>query len=378
MHTADPAGYSRHLRFGVSHRQLQTGQPDRDRSLEKPHSWYIDPMPYLKIPKAWDRIKEADTTPEPLYCSRRQVLGKLGFGAAGIKTLMNPLLAGRSEEAFGPYGHVPAHWVRSWNDRFPATRNQKFQTRRETTDEKIFAKFCNFYEFSTNKARVMEMVSDFQADPWTVEIKGEVEKKGKYDLDQLIRIGSLEERLYHFRCVEAWSANVPWTGYPFNQLVKYLQPKPKARYVGFVTVLRPSQMPGQRKPGYPWPYYEALTMEEATNELALLTFGVYGHPLNKQNGAPVRMVLPWKYGFKSIKSIVRIEFTKTKPGTLWSEISREYGFYGNTNPRFKHPRWSQASEIFLNTRERIPTEIYNGYGDYVGHLYDEEDRRFFY
>ena len=198
------------------------------------------------------------------------------------------------------------------------------------------------------------------------------EEKGKYDLDDLIRMGQLEERLYHFRCVEAWSANVPWTGYPLSQLIEKLKPTSKAKYVRFVSVWRPGEMPGQKKNThrYPWPYYEALSMKEAMNELTLLTFGIYGHPLNKQNGAPVRMVLPWKYGFKSIKSIVSIEFTDRKPRTFWNTLlPREYDFWANVNPHVPHPRWSQASERMIGTKAHRRTDIYNGYQSYVAHLY---------
>jgi sulfoxide reductase catalytic subunit YedY len=313
-----------------------------------------------------------------MYYSRRRFLGKLGIGTLGTLGLASKSVRGKSEKSYGPYGNVPAHWVEKWSDFFPAPRNQEFKRLRDITDENIFTAYCNFYEFSTDKSKVNELARKFEANPWEVKIKGEVENEITLDLDDLIRIGTLEERIYHFRCVEAWSANVPWTGFPLSELIRYAKPKSSAKYVRFVTVMRPSQMPGQRHGGYPWPYYEALTMEEAMNELALLTFGIYGHPLNKQNGAPVRLIIPWKYGFKSIKSIVRIEFAKTKPGTLWSDISREYGFYANTNPSFQHPRWSQATEIFLNTKERIPTEIYNGYGEYVANMYDEEDWKFFY
>jgi len=172
--------------------------------------------------------------------------------------------------------------------------------------------------------------------------------------------------------------NVPWTGYPLRELVEYLQPTNKAKWIRFKTVYRPRQMPGQLDDRYPWPYSEVLSMEEAMNELALLTFGLYGHPLNKQNGAPIRLVLPWKYGFKSIKSISQIEFLKRRPRTFWTNASREYGFWGNIHPDYRHPRWSQETELFLNTREQVATQIYNGYGEYVRHLYDESDKKYFY
>jgi len=327
--------------------------------------------------KPWQRIPEAEVTPENVFLQRREILKGLGLTAGSLAIGSGGLLAGVL--AAGNSEHIPLAWVEKWARLFPAIRNRRFVVDRDLTDEGLFTSYNNFYEFSLAKEKVKNLVADFEAHPWQIEIAGEVEKKGTFDLDDIIRMGKLEERIYHFRCVEAWSANVPWTGFPFSQLIDKLKPTSDARFVRFVTVLRPSQMPNQKMgQGYPWPYYEALTMEEARNELALLTFGVYGHPLNLQNGAPVRMILPWKFGFKSIKSIVRIEFLRKQPGTFWSDISREYGFYGNINPRFSHPRWSQANETFLNTRERIPTRIYNGYAEFVGSLYDENDRKYFY
>ncbi|UCF37229.1 MAG: protein-methionine-sulfoxide reductase catalytic subunit MsrP [Acidobacteriota bacterium] len=335
-------------------------------------------MSNLRFPKPWDIVPAGEVTPEQTFLDRRSILKKLGFSGVGLLGLLGGRFENVEAASYGPYGHVPEFWVKQWADLFPAVRNEKFKVDLPITDERLFAAYNNFYEFTLIKERVRMLVEGFKADPWQVEVTGEIEKKGKYDLDDLIRIGKLEERVYHHRCVEAWSANVPWTGFPLRQLIEHVQPTDRAKYIRFITVLRPTQMPGQRDRSYPWPYYEALTMEEGMNDLALLTFGVYGHPLNKQNGAPVRMVLPWKYGFKSIKSIVKIEFTRRQPGTLWSDSSREYGFYGNVNPGFDHPRWSQASERFLNTGERIPTQIYNGYAEQVGHLYDASERKYFY
>lgn len=337
-------------------------------------------MPHVRVKKGWDWIPDSETTSERVFLNRRMLLTHLGFSGMAALLSGSPMGAEPSSSYRGPYGHVPEAWLKRWKDLFPAVRNSRFKIQRAITDERLFAGHNNFYEFSLDKKRVKDMVDSFKVSPWQVKISGEVEKKGKYDLDDLIRMGQLEERLYHFRCVEAWSANVPWTGYPLSQLIEKLKPTSKAKYVRFVSVWRPGEMPGQKKNThrYPWPYYEALSMEEAMNELALLTFGIYGHPLNKQNGAPVRMVLPWKYGFKSIKSIVKIEFVKKQPRTFWGDSSPEYGFYANTNPKYSHPRWSQARETFLNTNRRIPTRIYNGYGQYVAHMYDENDRNYFF
>lgn len=336
-------------------------------------------MANLRFRRPWDFIPESAVTPEDRYLNRRQLLKSLGIGSIGLGAAVASFgQVNSASDDGGPYGNVPRFWIEKWADLFPAKHNDQFKVDYPLTDEKLFAAYNNFYEFSFEKHLVKDFVGGFEANPWEIEIKGKVEKPGRYDLDDLIRIAPLEERIYHHRCVEAWSANVPWTGFPLRKLIEHVQPDDKVKYVRFVTLLRPSQMPGQRNSPYPWPYYEALSIEEAMNEVALLTFGIYGHPLNKQNGAPVRMVLPWKYGFKGIKSIVKIEFLSKRPGTFWSDILQEYGFWGNTNPAYDHPRWSQGSEIFLNTNEWIPTKIYNGYGDFVGHLYDEAKREYFF
>lgn len=336
-------------------------------------------MANLHVKRPWQWIRESNVTPERVYLNRREALAKLGVGVGALSALSAACNSTASLAQQRPASlHIPEFWSEKWADLFPARRNAEFKTERETTPERIFTSYNNFYEFSLDKDRVLNLVGRFETTPWQVRISGEVENGGVYDLDDLIRMGELEERIYHFRCVEAWSANVPWTGFPLHRLIEKVQPTADAKFVRFVTVYRPEQMPGQKNRDYPWPYYEGLTMDEAMNELALLTFGLYGHPLNKQNGAPVRIVVPWKYGFKSIKSVVEIEFVRKRPGTLWSDISREYGFYANTHPGFAHPRWSQATERFLNNQERIPTRIYNGYGDYVAHLYNERNRRYFF
>ncbi|GAB4231603.1 MAG: protein-methionine-sulfoxide reductase catalytic subunit MsrP [Acidobacteriota bacterium] len=333
-------------------------------------------MPNIHNRRPWEHYREKDVTPESRWVNRRSFLAALGVGG-GLGLVASHPASG----AQGPTAeHFPRQWAEQWADLFPAGRNPGFQDAgRPVTAEERFESYTNFYEFSLNKQRVRSLTDHFQVYPWEVEIAGEVERPGRYHLDRLARLAPLEERIYRFRCVEAWSAVVPWTGYPLHRLLDYVGLKPDARYVRFVTVYRPDEMPNQKRgSGFRWPYYEALRLDEARNELALLTFGMYGHPLTKQNGGPVRMILPWKFGFKSIKSIAKIEVTKRRPGTFWSEASREYGFYGNINPRFDHPRWSQKTEIFLNTGERIPTLLYNGYGEQVGDLYDEDDRQYFF
>jgi len=232
--------------------------------------------------------------------------------------------------------------------------------------------YNNFYEFRTQKEKVWKLVERFDTRPWDVEVTGLVENGGTFGLEDLIREMPLEERVYRFRCVEAWAATVPWTGFPFRALVDKVQPTNEAKYVRLVTVMRPYQMVGiEEQPWYPWPYHEGLTIEEARNELAMLVTGVYGKPLPKQNGAPIRLITPWKFGFKNIKSIVEIEFTDEQPSTLWSEVSPdEYGFWANINPEVPHPRWSQASERLITTGERVPTRLFNGYEKWVAGLYE--------
>jgi sulfoxide reductase catalytic subunit YedY len=330
-------------------------------------------MANLRFRQCWDRLRESEVTSESVYINRRSILKSLGCLAVAVGT-GRAALGSQSLEQSG----VPEAWSKNWEHRFPARQNNSFEVTGGITDERIVTGYNNFYEFSRNKTEVRELVGSFRCHPWEVKIKGEISKRTKLDLDDLIRICELEERIYHFRCVEAFSMNVPWTGYPFRRLVEYVQPNNKAKWIRFKSVYRPRQMPGQMDERYPWPYTEVLSMEEALNELSLLTFGLYGHPLNKQNGAPLRLVLPWKYGFKSIKSISEIEFLNRRPRTFWMNASREYGFWGNVNPRFRHARWSQETELFLTTQERIPTQIYNGYGEYVSHLYDESEKKYFY
>ncbi len=330
-------------------------------------------MSSLRFRRGWEIIPQSAVTPESVYLNRRSIL-KAVVGLAPINSIRTPSFLAQPTEENG----IPASWSKSWGPYFPAHRNPLFDASEEVTDERIVTGYNNFFEFSREKTEVRKLVGSFRCNPWQVEVKGEILKPGKLDLDDLIRVSDLEERIYHFRCVEAFSMNVPWTGYPLYRLIARLEPTGKAKWIRFKTVYRPGQMPGQLTERYPWPYFEGLSMEEAMNELAFLSFGLYGHPLNKQNGAPVRLVLPWKYGFKSIKSISQIEFVKNRPRTFWSDASREYGFWGNIHPDYAHPRWSQKTELLLNTRERIPTQVYNGYGEYVAGLYDETDRRYFF
>lgn len=305
----------------------------------------------IKIPRLRE-IPEREATPESAYLNRRGLLKAAGFFGAGA------LLADAAGAAVA-------------DGLYPAKRNASYKLDREITPEWAATSYNNFYEFTLDKQRVKDLVGKFTIDPWTVEVGGLVNNPKKYDLDDLLRRFPLEERLYRMRCVEAWSMAVPWTGFPFSALIREVDPKPQAKYLRMVTAHRPSQMPGiAQQRHYPWPYFEALRLDEAMNELALLVTGIYGKRLPKQNGAPIRLITPWKYGLKSIKSIVKIEFTARRPPTLWNQVGGlEYGWYSNVNPQRAHPRWSQASEKVIPTGNRRPTLLYNGYEENVAGLY---------
>ena len=254
-------------------------------------------------------------------------------------------------------------------DLYPLKRNETFTLDRPITDEKINTSYNNFYEFGGSK-NIVKAAQALKLRPWTVKIDGMVEKAQEIGIDDLIRKMPLEERLYRHRCVEAWSMAIPWGGFPLAKLVEVAKPLSSAKYLRMETFLDPSVAPGQKQTWYPWPYVEGLTIAEATNDLAFLVTGAYGKPVSKQQGAPLRLAVPWKYGFKSIKSIVRFNFTDQRPKSYWESLQGgEYGFWANVNPQVAHPRWSQATEELIGTNERRPTLMYNGYGDYVADLY---------
>ncbi len=331
-------------------------------------------MPIIKLSRGWE-IPESDSTPESVYYNRRQILK----GGAGV--LMgsifgtNHAYADHSDETdpliTGKQTTPPAP------DLYPATKNSQFKLDRPITDERVAATFNNFYEFSSiSKTIIWKLVEHFKTTPWSIKIGGLVKQHRTYDLDDLMRKMPMEERLYRLRCVEAWAMAVPWTGFPMKALVDLVQPHSSVKFVKMTTFMDPENTPGQKPrfgifPSGPWPYTEMLTIEEATNELTMLVTGIYGHPLLKQHGAPIRLVTPWKYGFKSIKSIVSIEFLKEQPSTFWNtSIPYEYGLIANVNPNIPHRRWSQASERMIGTdNERRPTMLYNGYERWVAHLY---------
>jgi sulfoxide reductase catalytic subunit YedY len=254
-------------------------------------------------------------------------------------------------------------------DLYPAKRNAKYTLDRPITDEKINAHYNNFYEFNSSK-EVADQAQKLPVRPWTVKIGGLVEKPFEIGIDELIRKMTLEERTYRHRCVESWSMAIAWTGFPLAKLVDFAKPLGSAKFLRMQTFGNPEVAPGQNQTWYPWPYIEGLTMAEATNELAFMATGAYGHPMAKQHGAPLRLAVPWKYGFKSIKSIVRFSFVDKRPVGMWEELqASEYGFWANVNPEVPHPRWSQATEELIGTGERRPTLLYNGYGEYVAGLY---------
>jgi sulfoxide reductase catalytic subunit YedY len=266
-------------------------------------------------------------------------------------------------------GSARADETGAWNDLYPVPTNDSYPAGREVTPEELVTTYNNFYEFGSSK-EIAVRAQALEVRPWTITIDGLVEQEMTLDIDDLLKRVSLEERIYRHRCVEAWSITVPWSGFPLARLVEIARPLGSAKYLQMTTFHNPDVAIGQTQSWYPWPYVEGLTMAEATHDLAFIVTGQYGKPVPKQNGAPLRLSTPWKYGFKSVKSIVNFRFTEERPRTFWEEInSHEYGFWANVNPEVPHPRWSQAFETILHTRERVPTVIYNGYGEWVAGLY---------
>ena len=303
--------------------------------------------------RGWE-IPERLATPEHLFLNRRAFVA--GAGAA----LLSPELAAAQRASDLPEPTA---------DLYPARRNETYKLDRPVTDEKINTNYNNFFEFGSSKT-IARAAQALKLRPWTVKIDGMVEKEQTVGIDDLIRKMPLEERLYRMRCVEAWSMAVPWTGFPLAKLVELAKPLSSAKYLRMETFLDTAVAPGQRQRWYPWPYVEGLTIAEATNELAFLVTGAYGKPVPKQMGAPLRLATPWKYGFKSIKSIVRFNFTDQRPKSYWEALqASEYGFWANVNPEVAHPRWSQATEEIIGANERKPTLLFNGYGEYVAHMY---------
>jgi sulfoxide reductase catalytic subunit YedY len=307
--------------------------------------------------RGWE-LPEHLATPEHLFFDRRTFL--LAAGATAVALSPAAAMAQRVTDLPDPT-----------KDLYPAKRNEKFTLDRPVTDESINTTYNNFYEFGSSKS-IMRAAQALRLRPWTVKIDGMVEKPQDVGLDDLIRKMPLEERLYRHRCVEGWGMAIPWTGFPLAKLVEFAKPTSAAKYVRMETFLDKEMASGQRASWYPWPYVEGVTMAEAMNDLAFLVTGAYGKPVSKSQGAPLRLALPWKYGFKSIKSITRVTFTDQRPKTFWEALqASEYGFWANVNPQVAHPRWSQATEQVIGTSERRPTLLFNGYGEYVADLYKD-------
>jgi methionine sulfoxide reductase catalytic subunit len=317
--------------------------------------------------RGWE-LPESAATDESVFRNRRLLLKGLAAGpmlAAGLGNIAAALAADSDAD--------PSAGL------YPAKRDDKYKLDRPLTPEKYSTHYNNFYEYGMDYSTSWQNAQQLKTRPWTVKIDGMVKKPLTLGIDDLLKKVSLEERLYRHRCVEAWSMAVPWTGFPLSQLIALVEPLGSAKYLKMTTFMDPAMAPGQRAFIYPWPYVEGLTMFEAKNELAFLVTGMYGKPLPKQDGAPLRLAVPWKYGFKSVKSLVHFEFTDQQPKGYWQALQPdEYGFWANVNPAVPHPRWSQASERVLGSDERVPTVMWNGYGEYVADMYKglEKERLF--
>jgi sulfoxide reductase catalytic subunit YedY len=324
---------------------------------------------FVKRRRGWE-LPDSQATPEGVFWNRRAILKAAGLGtiAAGGAALLGPGWASRA--AAGDAGDADPSAAL-----YPAKRNERYVLDRPLTEERLATTYNNFYEFGSQK-EISRAAQALKIRPWTVKIDGMVEQERTVAVDDLLKAMPLEERLYRHRCVEAWSMAVPWTGFPMKAFVEYAKPLGSAKFVRMETFTDAAAAPGQKQFWYPWPYIEALTIAEATNELAFLVTGIYGKPVPKQNGAPLRLATPWKYGFKSTKSIVKFTFTDQRPVSFWEKLqASEYGFWANVNPEVPHPRWSQATERVLGTDERRPTLKWNGYGEFVAAIYDGLDAK---
>ena len=315
------------------------------------------------------KIKSADITPKEVFKNRRNLLKILTLGslAAGFSSSLQ-------SDAFA---------VGESNKKLKAKFNKKYSVNDKQTSFKDATTYNNFYEFGMDKDDPARYGKSLITRPWTVSVEGLVQKPQVFDFDSLIKLSVMEERVYRMRCVEGWSMVIPWNGFSLSNLLNKVEPLGTAKYVEFVTLADPKQMPGLSSSIIAWPYLEGLRLDEAMNPLTLLTFGIYGEVLPNQNGAPVRIVIPWKYGFKSAKSIVKIRLTDKEPVTSWHRTApMEYGFYSNVNPNVSHPRWSQSTERRIDGRNifssKIKTEMFNGYGEHVAELYAGMDLRKFY
>ncbi len=311
-------------------------------------------LEHAMVIKTRREIPYSEVTPESLYLDRRRFLQATALASVGsaLAAFGAPALAASPQADL------------SGVSKSPLSTNEKLNSFEDITG------YNNFFEFGTDKGDPARYTGKLTLRPWTVKIDGHVAKPGNYAIDDLLKMFPLEERIYRLRCVEAWSMVIPWIGFPLGELLKRVEPAAKAKYVAFETLVRPGEMPGQRTDSLQWPYVEGLRLDEAMHPLTILSVGLYGKTLLSQNGAPIRLVVPWKYGFKSIKSIVRIKLVEHQPPTAWSLSNpREYGFYSNVNPEVDHPRWTQARERRIGELFRRPTPMFNGYGDQVASLY---------
>ena len=312
-------------------------------------------------------ITGSEITDKKVYLNRRQFLMGASVTAAAVATgLVLPAVTVHSEK--GPTGA-----------KLEGVQKSPFSATEVKTPFKDVTNYNNFYEFGTDKYSPAKYAKSLVTRPWTVAVEGEIKREKVFDIDELMKMDPLEERIYRLRCVEAWSMVIPWVGFSLNALIKKVEPTSKAKYVEFTTLLDTEQMPGQRRGVLDWPYVEGLRMDEAMHPLTILAMGLYGQVLPNQNGAPIRLVVPWKYGFKSIKSIVRIRFVEKQPMTAWEKAApREYGFYSNVNPTVNHPRWSQARERRIGEFRKRKTLMFNGYADQVAPLYKGMDLAAYY
>jgi sulfoxide reductase catalytic subunit YedY len=352
-----PAQARRHPR-GIFRGDVTHGRDGRNQSRGRQHMRRRSELGPI--------IPDREATPEGIYARRRDFLRGGAALAVGGVSLLGPTRSARafSEEQLTPLPNVKPN-------------TQKLEEAR--TPFKDVASYNNFYEFGTGKSDPASNAGTLKTRPWTVACEGEIKKPETIDIDKLIKLFPLEERLYRFRCVEAWSMVIPWVGFPLASLLKRLEPTSKAKFVAFTTLKDEQQMPGQRRDVLDWPYVEGLRLDEAMHPLTMLAVGVYGRVLPNQNGAPVRLVVPWKYGFKSIKSIVKLRLVEEQPKTSWNESGpNEYGFYSNVNPEVDHPRWSQARERRIGEFLKRKTYAFNGYGGEVASLYQGMDLRKFF
>ncbi|PWH15871.1 MAG: protein-methionine-sulfoxide reductase catalytic subunit MsrP [Ardenticatenia bacterium] len=337
-------------------------------------------------------VRPSEITPEHVYHTRRRFMTMMGAWVAGAllpactvswaQPIASSLKTATIETTqTPPRPAVTPTLTAHQEDEMPVSTTPYAQRQQDElgdplTPYDLVTGYTNFYEFTMSKQGVAALAKDFKTSPWEVTVGGLVHRPRTFGLEDLLRKFPQEERVYRMRCVETWSMVIPWQGFSLSHLLKEVDPMGSARFVRFDSVYRPEEMPGQRTPGYPWPYQEGLRLDEAMHELTILATGLYGNPLPVQNGAPVRLVVPWKYGFKSIKSIVRIELVEEQPATLWSTVApHEYGFYANVNPEVPHPRWSQASEQRIGESGRRPTLLFNGYAKQVADLYRGMDLR---